>query len=248
MNFSGIPSGSLIGRMLRWPLNLIPSGAILPILQGPLRGKKWIAGSSTHGCWLGSVEHDKQRAFAQAVAPGCTIYDLGANVGLYTLLSSVLVGPAGHVYAFEPLPRNIRYLRRHLAMNKVNNCTIVEAAVSSQDGHDRFDPSSTHTNAHLSEVGAERVRTVMLDSLIARSEILPPDVVKIDIEGGELRALQGFRGTIRERRPTIFLATHGQELHRACLGFLQEHDYKLDSLTSEPIDSSAEIVATPNRH
>jgi hypothetical protein len=66
-NFSGISNETLLGKCLRAPLRLIPRSTAIPIVQGPLRGKKWIVGSSNHGCWLGSFEHDKQRQFQKAI-------------------------------------------------------------------------------------------------------------------------------------------------------------------------------------
>jgi FkbM family methyltransferase len=247
MNFSGIPNASIVGKLLRAPLKLIPPSTVVPILQGPLRGKKWIVGSSTNGCWFGSLEYDKQQRFKAIVASGNVVYDLGANVGFYTLLASVLVGKSGHVYAFEPLARNIAYLRRHLAMNNIENCTVVEAAVAASEGYSRFDPSPAHTTAHLAETGQEIVRTLNLDPLVSRGEILPPDVVKIDIEGSELQALEGFQQTITKYRPTIFLATHGAELHKACLEFFIKCDYGLESLTSKSFELTDEVLASPTR-
>lgn len=63
MDFSGISNQTLIGKALRYPLKLIPQQMRIPILQGQLKGKKWIVGSSQHGCWLGSYEYDKQLLF-----------------------------------------------------------------------------------------------------------------------------------------------------------------------------------------
>jgi FkbM family methyltransferase len=243
MNFSGISKDTLLGRLMRSPLRLIPAAAVVPILQGPLRGKKWIAGSSTNGCWVGSFEYEKQQAFRRAVAPGDVVYDLGANVGFYSLLASVLVGPRGHVYSFEPLPANLAMLRRHMEMNGVRNCTVFEAAVAASDGHARFDASISGDMAHFSNHGADVVRTVALDSLFRSSEILPPRVMKIDIEGAELEALRGAAELIETHRPAIFLATHGDEVHRSCLQFLRERGYVLESLTTELVESSEEIVA-----
>src|SRR5579862_7724955 len=107
-NLSGISRKSWLGKLLRAPLRLIPRSAVLPILQGPLRGKKWVVGSGNHGCWLGSYEHDKQSLFQKTVRTGDIVYDVGANAGFYSLLASVLVGEKGQVYAFEPLPANLR--------------------------------------------------------------------------------------------------------------------------------------------
>ena len=101
-NLSGIPRETLVGKLLRAPLRLIPRSMVVPILQGALRGKKWTVGSSTHGCWLGSFEYEKQKALQCAIKTGQVVYDIGANVGFYSLFASVLVGEAGHVYSFEP--------------------------------------------------------------------------------------------------------------------------------------------------
>lgn len=114
-NFSGISNQGFVGRMIRWPLRLIPAEAQLPILQGVLRGKRWIAGSSTHGCWAGSYEYEKQLLFTQTITKGNVVFDIGAHVGFYTLLSSVLVQDQGRVFAFEPLPRNVIYLSEHVS-------------------------------------------------------------------------------------------------------------------------------------
>jgi predicted RNA methylase len=93
----------------------------MPILQGPGRGIRWIVGAGTHGCWLGSYESEKQAVVAEALGPGMVFYDLGANAGFYTLLAARAVLPGGEVIAFEPLPENISYLRRHVERNGFRN-------------------------------------------------------------------------------------------------------------------------------
>jgi FkbM family methyltransferase len=243
MNFSGISNTTLLGRILRWPLRLIPSSAIVPILQGPMRSKKWVVGSGTHGCWMGSFEHRKQRVFTKTVVAGDVVYDLGANVGFYSLLASVLVADAGSVYCFEPLRRNIEYLRKHLALNRLQNCIVFEAAAANTDGEACFEDGTDPTMGRLSERGKIVVRSVRLDSLVSRGEIRPPNVMKMDIEGGELEAFKGCAETIERYRPTILLATHGPEVHRSCLEFLRQRGYRLESLTTEPVESSEELIA-----
>lgn len=95
INFSSISSSKFIGRMLRLPLRLVPRELEVRILQGPLRRKRWIARSSEHGCWLGSYEAAKQERMIEFVRPGMVCWDVGANVGFYTLLLAELVGGAG---------------------------------------------------------------------------------------------------------------------------------------------------------
>ena len=161
----------------------------MPILQGPLRGKKWIVGSSNHGCWLGSYEHDKQIKFQNALGPGQVVYDIGAHVGFYTLLASLGVGAIGRVYSFEPLPRNLLYLRKHIELNHAENCEVIDAAVADSDGSTRFDSARPASMGWLSENGNLEVRVVSIDSLAENKQVLPPDIMKIDVEGAEFPVL-----------------------------------------------------------
>ncbi|HEX6832536.1 MAG TPA: FkbM family methyltransferase, partial [Rudaea sp.] len=103
----------------------------MPILQGPLRWRLWIPGSSSHGCWLGSYEYDKQRLFARVARSGDVVFDIGANVGFYTLLAATCVAPTGRVVAFEPMPSNVKRIHQHLKLNRIGSVHSVEAAVSS---------------------------------------------------------------------------------------------------------------------
>ena len=244
MNLSGISNESLLGRALRSPFRLIPASAAVPILQGPLRGRRWIAGSATHGCWLGSYEFETQKAFAGLVRSGDVVYDLGANVGFYSLLGARLAGDAGMVYSFEPLPRNLGYLRKHVAMNRLKNCFVIEAAVADFEGEMRFESSDEPTTAHLSAGGDVAVRVVRLDSLVERGEIRPPQVMKIDVECSEVKALEGAVETIEKFRPRILLATHNRELHAECVEFLKRRGYRVEMLTELAL-SGAELVAWP---
>jgi FkbM family methyltransferase len=245
-NLSGISNQSLIGKMLRAPLRLIPRKAVFPILQGPLRGKKWITGSGSHGYWLGSYEFHKQKALQEALKVGDVVYDIGANVGFYSLLASVIIGDSGFVYSFEPSPDNVRELRKHLELNQIKNCSVIDAAVSSVDGQAIFDPSDDRCTGHLAVSGNVRVPTLTLDGLVSRREIRPPHLMKIDIEGAELACLQGASEVIREHRPIIFLATHGQEIHSACKKLLLNCDYRLTAVDGKPLDSTDELIARPN--
>jgi FkbM family methyltransferase len=247
-NLSGISTKTLVGKRLRAPLRLIPRTTIVPIFQGPLRGKKWIVGAGNHGCWLGSYEHHKQRQFQKAIQPGDVVYDVGANAGFYSLLASVVVGEKGHAYAFEPLPGNVLDLRKHMELNRISNCTVMEAAVSLSDGERLFDTSVDRYTAHLSASGSIHVRTVALDTLAIRNEIRPPDFMKIDIEGAEYDCLQGCIEIIHTFRPVIYLAAHGQDIHDACLRFLAERNYEVESLDERPAASSDELIAQPRSH
>jgi FkbM family methyltransferase len=246
MNFSGIKSSSLSGRILRWPLRLVPRTARIPIVQGPLRGKKWIVGSSNHGCWLGSYEYEKQMAFCREVRKGSVVYDLGANVGFYSLLASTLAGNEGMVFSFEPSTRNLQYLSKHIELNRISNCRIFDMAVSSSDGvaHFYLDPNPAEGRLiQGKQKHAVPVKTVKLDTLVFSRGMAPPDLLKCDIEGGEYEALKGAEAILRQFAPVIFLATHGPEVHRQCCELLGTLGYKLLPLDSSSLPEATEIIA-----
>ena len=244
MNLSGLTNRSILGKLVRLPLRLIPKSARLPILQGRLRGKRWIVGSSDHGCWLGSYENTKRIAFETVVTKESTVFDVGAHVGFYTLLASELVGPGGRVVAFEPLPRNLRYLKEHVAMNGAANVTIVEAAVSDKDGVATFEEAASSSMGRLQANGRCQVEVVALDALLSRGATPDPKFVKMDIEGEELRALEGAKAMLERCHPTIFLATHGTDVHRDCCRFLQAIGYRLEPLDGRDLEMSEELLAT----
>jgi FkbM family methyltransferase len=236
-----ISSNSRLGRLVRYPLNLVPPATVVPILGGRLLGKRWIIGSGIHRCWLGFYEREKQKFIARTVRPNSIFYDVGANVGIYSLLASMLVG-AGRVFAFEPVPRNIRFLNEHLRLNRVTNVEVVPVAISDTVGVAHFDVEETGYMGHLTNQGGVSVQTESLDSLVLGGKISPPDYIKMDVEGAELLALRGATETFRQYRPSLFLATHGHDVHTECWRLLQSWDYDCQMLGAL-VDDKGEIAA-----
>jgi FkbM family methyltransferase len=243
MNFSSISNANILGKLLRFPLILIPRKMIMPILQGKLRGKQWIVGSSQHGCWLGSYELDKRLFLEKTITEGSIVFDLGAHVGFYTLLASVLVGCRGKVFAFEPLPANFLYLKEHLRINKTTNVTVIEAAVSDRIGVAYFEDNASSFQGHISSQGKLQVKTVSLDKLINTGEIPSPNYIKIDVEGAEMQVLSGAKSLLENAHPTIFLATHGRDVHQQCCLFLTSLGYQLQPIGKNSLYESDEILA-----
>jgi FkbM family methyltransferase len=246
MNFSGVDSRSLLGKLLRLPLGAMPKSAIVPIMQGPLRGRRWVVGSSTHGCWLGSYEFPKQRLFIDEIKQGDVVFDIGAHVGFYTLLSSQIVGEQGQVVSFEPFPPNLMFLKRHIQLNRLKNVKVVEKAVSSRAGTMTFEIGPSSSMGHLAEQVSGKsieVETVVLDEFVRKANLPVPDLMKIDIEGAEFDCLVGAKELLQNNRIKIFLATHGTDVHRRCLSFLNELGYELRSLSEKSLEATDEIFA-----
>lgn len=232
IRFSDIPSDKFYGRLLRWMLMLMPKRMAVPIMQGPAKGLRWIVGSQTHGMWLGSYEASKQELLRKLKLDGCTVLDIGANVGFYSMLLSRLVGPSGRVLSFEPLPRNVYFLNRHIILNRINNIEVYEAAVSDFNGRISFDASGDPSMGHLAENGTLKVSAMRLDSLTELDS--SARLVKIDVEGAEESVLRGGQKFFKTQRPVILLATHGQYATEACRELLKSYGYSF-----EPLDRNA---------
>jgi FkbM family methyltransferase len=242
INLSYISSRTLLGKLLRLPLRLIPPEMKVPILQSRLRGKWWIVGASLASYWLGSFELNKQRLFEQTVTPGSVVFDIGAHVGFYTLLSPVLVGTVGKVFAFEPVPRNLHYLYEHLRLNQATNVTVTEAAVADACGTTLFDKSANSATGHLSTQVTLCARVVSMDALVPK-EIPSPDFLKIDVEGAEWLVLTGARQTLSQYRPTIFLSTHGRDVHQRCCQLLELLGYQLQAIHGRNVAEADVLLA-----
>lgn len=138
--------------------------------------------------------------FAQisdVLRPGDVFIDAGANIGFYSVLASRRVGPSGRVLAIEMMPGTAERLRGHLTVNGCENTEVVEAALS--DAADQFvdaflprgqsgQASLTRNRDHSDTI---RVRTTTLDSVAGQIESVR--LLKMDLEGAELQALQGAR-------------------------------------------------------
>ena len=236
-----------LSRLIRLPLRLMPPNRAVRIVSGELRGWKWISGSATHGCWLGHYEREAQEIFVAAIRPGDVVYDVGANVGFYTLLASKLAGH-GSVVSFEPLPRNLALLERHLRLNAVRNVRVLPIAVSSRSGTARFATSHNPAMGGLTATGEIEVTTASLDDLIAARAIARPSFMKIDVEGAEHDVLTGAAKLLAEDRPTILLSAHGYLQHDRCLTLLRAAGYDVRVLRDGAADGNyVDLVSHPSR-
>ena len=238
---------SVLGRLIRLPLRLVPRDRPLRVLQGPLRGARWVPGAGVHGYWLGRFEPEGIAVFASLVRAGATVFDVGAHVGYYALIASRLVGASGHVMAFEPLPRNLAYLRRHVALNDVANVRIIAAAVADVPGRATFAEGVSDAEGALVTGGALDVDVVTLDAIAYDTPgVAPPSVLKIDVEGAEQRVLAGAERLLDEVKPDILLSTHGRENYVACQVALVRYGYEVRPMSDAA--KGTELLARAKTH
>ena len=177
--------------------------------------------------WLGGYNLDILRLLDRRLAPGMVFVDVGANIGELSLFASRRVGPSGRVYAFEPEPSIAATLRRHVEMNRAANVEVEAIALSDRSGElplylrpptevgrEKNDGLATL----IAAPGAIKVSTVRVDRFDDWTEgvqLAHLDVLKVDIEGGELAFLEGASESIRRFRPGIVVEASRPSLEAA---------------------------------
>ena len=167
--------------------------------------------------WRLDCEPAVTAVLQRSLRPGDLMLDLGANFGLHALYAARLVGAEGHVFAFEPVPRNLRLLERNLRLSQLTDrVTVVPKAVSNAPAPflEMFLPNeSVAVVASLRPVaspggGKVRVPNMRLDDFPLPADH-PLRLMKVDVEGAELEVLQGGVTLLRQRKPVLLVEVHG---------------------------------------
>ncbi|NJK36478.1 MAG: FkbM family methyltransferase [Oscillatoriales cyanobacterium RM2_1_1] len=212
---------------------------ITTITHGVGAGLQFNAGPAGLACARGTYEMPLQRALAQYLKPAGVFYDIGANVGFFTAIAAKLVGPAGQVYAFEPVPENAERIHQNIQLNQFRNVGVLEKAVSNTNGQGILLLADHCGGATLATAGLPpdlrgkmTVDLVRIDDLVSQARIKPPTVVKVDVEGAEIEALEGMGQTLGQFQPVVIYEVDDAELEafqykfRAVAEFLQTLNYQ----------------------
>ncbi len=230
--------GELAFRLLRYTTRAIPGvlyarlkRRVIAPLYTRLRGDRlyrttflggpfWLPATSSalnrNILLRGAYEPEAIELFRSRLKPGMTVYDVGANIGYYTVLAAETVGPTGRVFALEPDPRNVEIIHRNLRARGLENVVVAQVAVSDRDGNvdlhfSQNNPSiNSLARANTEATGirdsySQAVPGMTLDSFIARHGGIEPDVLKIDVQGAELLAFRGAERLLAAPRLRILL-------------------------------------------
>ena len=107
----------------------------------------------------------------------------------------------------------------------------------------KFRVHENRSMGRIADDGGMRVATVCLDELMENSNMPPPSCIKMDVEGGEYRALNGTRDYLSHSHPVIFLSTHGPDIHSDCCRLLKKCKYDLIPLDGKKLESSSSVLA-----
>jgi FkbM family methyltransferase len=169
--------------------------------------------------------------FKKCVREGMFEIDIGSNIGYYALLAAKLVGKKGKVLAIEPEPNNYRLLSMNIKTNNIQNIDSIQCAVSDKDGLvDFFVTEASNTNSLIPPPtgilkSVKSVQTYRLDTLITKYNYPNVDFIRMDIEGGEVIAINGMHKTLDRYKPIIFAELH---CDAAGVGSIKEFISKLE--------------------
>jgi FkbM family methyltransferase len=186
-------------------------------------------------------ELDTQAFLAACLRPGDVFADVGANIGMLTLLAARLVGESGTVLAFEPNPNAFARLREHIEMNGLGQVQLHNHGLADREDELVLQVVSSHTGlGTFGDIAPQdeslitarhRCRVERGDALLDR-ELGGPLTMKIDVEGFECHVLRGLRGTLERHRPAVLAEKDGRMLQKAgssvaeLTALLQSHGYR----------------------
>ena len=155
-----------------------------------------------------ALEGFETELLKETLQEGSVVYDVGANIGYYSLIFADIVGSSGKVYAFEPDPDNYRLLCRNIEANGYDNIVPVEMAVSNKKESINFFVSKENRGDHRI-YDPKDVRSVIsvqattLDQFAADQE--PPNLIKMDIQGSEYLAVCGMERLVRQHKDLVVI-------------------------------------------
>jgi len=214
--------------------------------------------------WLGTYELDLQAAIKKFCQKGMIVYDVGANIGYISLIFAAQSGVNGKVFAFEPLPANYERLQTNVSLNAFENrITLIQAAVVDESGETSF---MVHQSGAMGKAQGSlgrdehymtqiEVQATTLDDFIFKQGHACPDLIKMDIEGGEVLAIKGMHKTLMEVKPILLIEIHSHSALECLWDAFQAANYRLYKMEkSYPlINDPAQLgektyaVAIPNK-
>jgi FkbM family methyltransferase len=229
----------IIGPGLRWAsAKLLPRDALtwVQVQHGPAQGIWLHLNPRTgHDYFHGDVELEVQAVLRKYLRPGMTVYDIGANIGFFSLLAARLVGATGQVTAFEADPEIAARLRGNVSRNQGAPISVEEKAVWSSSSPVFFARADAEVSpdrglghvidndAEKSAPGTIRVEAVSVDEYVGK--FVAPDFIKCDVEGAEVEVFCGAEKLLNDKKPLILCEMHGEENRQTLLKVFADFGY-----------------------
>jgi FkbM family methyltransferase len=196
------------------------------VSHGAGQGLLFQNSGSNVGYSLGTTESLVQEALTANLHPGMVAYDLGCNIGFFTMIMGRLVGSDGYIFAFDPILTHTRACAHNADLNGFKNVSMVTAAVGSVNETAELQITKLGTASSLFQEGSDRptgylrseqVQVMTIDAFVYGQGNPPPNFVKMDVEGQGVNAILGMRRTMEEHQPTVLCEMHGNNAQMADL-------------------------------
>jgi len=199
----------------------------------------------------GTYEDEIGKLIKISLKEGDNALDIGGNIGLQSLRMSTCVGPAGKVYAFEPLQHIQEKFRKNMALNRAQNVILFDIALSDKSGETDFKLDKNTWNQGTFSLKTEptgddtqKVIIKIADELPEITQLENLALIKIDVEGFEYNVLRGLKATLQKHGPRIifeyddnYWASAGQNFG-GCFDYLHNLGYTLYQVS----DAGAELI------
>lgn len=181
------------------------AGEVFPFYIGSPTGKSWYGSKKDEAIEMRFVRNE-------LIKSGMTVAECGAHHGAQSILLSRWVGKDGKVLAIEPIPENVKILKKNIELNQLENVTLIDKAVGSNNGYISMKSDSNGMVSVLGHGPTIKVECATLDRISQDLNVVP-SLLKIDVEGFEYQLLEGCKA-ILSHRPCIFLEVHPLTLPR----------------------------------
>lgn len=163
----------------------------------------------------GCFEPETVKAIEKLARPGMTVIDIGANSGCHALRFAKIVGPEGKVFAFEPMSWAFKKMEKNVSLNKLSNLILERKALSDKNiGSSEIDfacswpinqrKENLHP-IHKGKIMKDESEIITLDSYLEKNNIKKIDLIKLDVDGFELKILRGSLSSLKKSCPIIIL-------------------------------------------
>jgi len=162
----------------------------------------------------GEFEPIQTKDFIGSIKSDDTVFDIGANIGYYTVIAAKIVGPKGKVFAFEPDEENAEELTRNIRLNKLTNVVVITSALSDKVGYAYFARDSSNPGeSRISRAKTDtKVRTITLDEFMKVWKIRNLKIIKMDVEGAEVKVVSGAKSLKNRKGIKLFTEVNTEAL------------------------------------
>lgn len=237
------------------PVEALLARGELQVLGGPVCRARLSArhlphwGAQAWNVLTGTHEPMVHEALRRTLSPGGVFIDVGSNIGYTALVAASIVGLEGRVIALDAQRECAEATRRNAELNGLDQLEALHAAAAAQSGEtevvvteDSLWSRLASVGDHPLEVRRDRVPAIAVDDLVERFGLPTVDVVKIDVEGGELEVIAGMQRVLAGQRPYVICEMHGRNAEFC--DAVEAHGYRVVNLDGR----EAAREADPNAH